>query len=156
MKTSLRHGLPRHPKTRVQLAQSVQPKWRAASGCRDVTTLPAGFTVNNQEATPWYCSHNCDCVCGQAKSENEKCLETRCPATVLTAQEGLLFSIWNISTYCSRPDDITSPSPGLPFTSKDETPLSAVLLEHKQAGVCVCAEKKILWGKKEQSWFRVY
>lgn len=80
----------------------VQARRRAASGYRDVTALPAGFTVNNQEATPWYCSHNCDCVCGQAKSENEKCLETRCPATVLIAEEGLLFSIWNISTYCSR------------------------------------------------------
>lgn len=49
--------------------------------------LPTSFTVNNQEATPWYCSHNCDCVCGQAKSETEKCLETQCPATVLIAEE---------------------------------------------------------------------
>lgn len=48
-------------------------------------------------------------VCGQAKNETEKCLETQCPAMVLIAEEGLLVSIWNISTYCCRPGDITSP-----------------------------------------------
>lgn len=69
----------------------------AESGYRDVTLLLTSFTVNNQEATPWYCSHNCDCVCGQAKSETENCLETQCPVIVLIAEEGLLFSIWNIS-----------------------------------------------------------
>lgn len=49
-------------------AQAMQLKWLAASGYRDVTLLPISFTVNNQEATPRHCSHNCDCICGQAKS----------------------------------------------------------------------------------------
>lgn len=40
-----------------------------ATGCRDVAV---SFTVNNQEVTRWYCSHNCDCLCGQARSERVK------------------------------------------------------------------------------------
>lgn len=139
----------------IAYAQVTQLKWRVASGYRDVTLLPTSFTVNNQEATPWYCSHNCDCVCGQAKSETENCLETQCPASGSHSWGGpaCCFPFGTFQPIAGGL--MTSPSPGLQITSKDET-ARPVQVVQAQVCECVCWEEEILWGKKEQSWFRVY
>lgn len=86
-------------------AQAMQLKWLAASGYRDVTLLPISFTVNNQEATPRYCIHNCDCICGQAKSKTENSLETQCP--MLRKACSLAFGTFQPIA----PGLMTSPSP---------------------------------------------
>lgn len=132
--------------------QRVQLRLQAVSHYRDVTPLPISFTVNNQEATPWYCDHNCDCVCGQAKSETENCLETRCPAIILIVeQKACCFPFGTFQPIAPGHDDINKLGPGLPFTSKLGDRFSLF-----SRGTCVFGIRDTLRLKKEQSWFRVY
>ena len=92
--------------------------------------VPTSFAANNQEVTPSFCSHNCDSVCGQAKSETEMCLETRCPAPVLIAEERACC--FPFGTFQSIALGLmTSPGPAQVYQSlqKDEASLAGRLLK---------------------------
>lgn len=106
-------------------AQAVQLKWRVASGNRDVTPLLGSFAVNNQEATPWYCSHNCDCCLWSGQKWNREVL---CRDTVSCdgSQEGpRCFPLGTFQPLAPGPWWHHLTSSGLTFTSKEETYLPA-------------------------------
>lgn len=137
----------------IAYAQVMQLKRLAASGYRDVTLLPASFTVNNQEATPWYCSHNCDlCLWSGQKwnwglfRDTMSCDGSHSwgrPAVFHLEHVNLLLLAWWHHLAQSR---FT-----VHFKGWDSSVCSVVAER-----VCVENERYFEVKKKEQSWFRVY
>lgn len=113
----------------------------AGLGYRDVS-----FTLNNQEATPWYCSHNYDCVCGQAKTETENCLETQCPTMILIAElRPAVFHLEHFNLLLLGL--MTSPSSVQVYHSHQRMRWRQL----RNVCVCVCVKNKRLFEVKKSS-----